>query len=277
MILVTGASGYIGGRAVHRLRELGLPVIAMGRDAARLRRAVPRATRLAIADYDDPGSLDRAFAGVTRLLFVAGDGFAEDMIRQHANVIAAAERQAIAHVVFTSIVDVEDGSPFYYAEVYRDAERRLRASRCAAAIIRCGLYCEFVHRHWLAAPTISLPLAEARIAPVSRDDVAAAAVDALLDRAEGLWALTGSRSYSMLEMARVASGIMGQTFTYRDCPPEEYLKRLEAEGDDPWPLAFSTLCASVRDGRYALASKQYPTSPARRPEDFESYLRRHAG
>lgn len=180
MILVTGASGYIGSRAVRRLLELGLPITAMGRDEARLRQAVPRETPVVIADYDNPEALDRAFAKVTKLLFVASDGFAADMTRQHANVIEAANRRQIAHVVFTSIVDVEESSPFYYAPVYRDAERLLKASRFAASIIRCGLYCEFIHQHWLKDPAISLPLADAQIAPVSRDDVAAAAVESLL-------------------------------------------------------------------------------------------------
>ncbi|QIG47426.1 NAD(P)H-binding protein [Nordella sp. HKS 07] len=276
MILVTGAGGYIGGKAVYRLRDLAMPVVAMGRDEARLRKSVPPETPLAIADYDDPGSLDRAFAGITGLLFVAGDGFAGDMMRQHANVIDAAERQRIAHVVFTSIVDIEDSSPFYYATVYRDAEQRLEASRFAVAIIRCGLYCEFIHRHWLAEPMISLPLADARIAPVSRDDVADAAVEAVVERADGVWNMTGSRSYSMPEISRVASAAMGRGFTYRDCPPDEYLTRLEAELDDPWPVAFSSMCASIREGRFAQVSARYPASATRRPEDFESYLRRNS-
>lgn len=276
MILVTGASGYIGGKAVQRLSELGLPVAAMGRDEARLRQTVPQEVPLTIADYNDPASLDRAFAKATSLLFVAGDGFADDMIRQHANVIAAAERRGIAHVVFTSIIDVEDGSPFYYAAVYRDAERRLKASRCATAIIRCGLYCEFIHTNWLSETAFSLPLAQARIAPVSRDDVAAAAIDAVLAGAEGVWPLAGSRSYSMLEMASAASAALGRTFIYQDCPPDDYLARLRAETEDPWPEAYSTMCASIREGRYARLSTHYPVSPNRRPEDFESYLQRHA-
>ncbi|HTN98391.1 MAG TPA: NAD(P)H-binding protein, partial [Nordella sp.] len=128
MIAVTGASGYIGSRAVSRLLDLGQPVTAVGRNAGRLRQSVPSGGPLAIADYDDPASLDRAFAGATQLLFVSSDGFADDMLRQHAQVIAAANRSPIAHVVFTSIVDIANGSPFYYAPVYRDAEQRLQAS-----------------------------------------------------------------------------------------------------------------------------------------------------
>src|SRR5262245_24848987 len=129
MIVVTGASGYIGSRVVHRLIAMGLPVTAMGRDVTRLRKETPQGTPLVTADYEDIESLDRAFARATTLLFVASDGFADDMMRHHANVIEAAKRSAIAQVVFTSIVDVEEGSPFYFAPVYRDAEQRLKAAR----------------------------------------------------------------------------------------------------------------------------------------------------
>ena len=75
-----------------------------------------------------------------------------------------------------SIVDIADGSPFYYAPVYRDAEQKLKMSRFSSAIIRCGLYSDFILRHWLKDGQISLPLGNARMAPISRDDVAAAAL-----------------------------------------------------------------------------------------------------
>lgn len=207
---------------------------------------------------------------------MASDGFAADVTRQHANVIEAANRRQIAHVVFTSIVDVEDSSPFYFAPVYRDAERLLKASRFATSIIRCGLYCEFIHRHWLKDPAISLPLTNAQIAPVSRDDVAVAAVESLLHLTHGTWDLTGSKSYSMTELARAATNALKRKFTYQACTQGEYLARLEAEMPPPWPIAFATLCASVREGRYSAVSTQHLKTLSRRAEDFEGYLQRHA-
>jgi NAD(P)H dehydrogenase (quinone) len=274
MIIVTGASGYIGSRAIRRLVELGLPAIAMGRDSARLREALPHGVPIVIADYDDPASLDRAFANATQLLFVASDGFADDMLRQHANVIAAVDRSPIAHVVFTSIVDVEPDSPFYFAPVYHDAEHRLKSAHFASSIIRCGLYSDFVLRHWLQEQIISLPLADARIAPVSRDDVAAAVVHALLHKAETVWALTGAVSYSMAEIASAASRALGIAYSYRACAPDDYLKRLRSEVEDPWPTAFSSLCTSIREGRYAAPSTLFAQMPSRPQEDFEAFLKR---
>jgi NAD(P)H dehydrogenase (quinone) len=276
MIVVTGASGYIGSRAISRLLDLGLAVTAMGRNAERLRQAVPPGVPTVIADYDDPLSLDRAFAQATKLLFIAGDGFAADMLRQHTNVIVAANRSAVAQVVFTSIVDVADSSPFYYAPVYRDAEQKLKASRFSSSVIRCGLYSDFITRHWLNDEQISLPLGNARIAPVARDDVAAAAVHAVLHDVEPIWALTGTESYSMAEVAAAASRVMGKTFTYRPCASEDYVKRLQAEMEQPWPVAFSSLCTSIEEGRYADTSDRFVDLMLRPPERFEDFLKRHS-
>lgn len=271
MIVVTGASGYVGSRVVRRLAERGAAVTALGRDEARLRKVIPPGIPLAIADYDDPASLDRAFAQATQLVFVASDGFAHDMIRQHAQVIDAANRSAIARTVFTSIVDSDESSPFYFAPVYRDAERRLKSARFSVSLLRCGLYSDFILQHWLQDTTISVPLADARIAPISRDDVAAAVVHALLDTSDQARHLTGPISYSMAEIAAVASRGLGKPYSYEACTPEAYFKRLTADVEDPWPEAFSTLCASIRDGRYAATSRHFPA------EDFESFLGRHHG
>lgn len=271
MIVVTGASGYVGSRVVRRLAERGVAVTALGRNETRLRKVIPPGIPLIIADYDDPASLDRAFAHATLLVFVASDGFASDMIRQHAQVIDAANRSAIVRTVFTSIVDIDDSSPFYFAPVYRDAERRLKSARFSSSILRCGLYCDFILQHWLQKTLISLPLGDARIAPISRDDVAGAAVHAALDPPDEARHLNGPVSYSMTEIAAVASRTLGKPYSYEACAPEAYFNRLAAGVEEPWPEAFSTLCASIRQGRYEATSRHFPA------EDFESFLRRHHG
>lgn len=274
MILVTGASGYIGSRAIRRLAGLGLPVTAMARDKERLRKVIPEGVPIIIADYDDRKSLDRAFAKARKLLFVSSDGFADDVTRHHANVIDAANRSPITHVVFTSIIDVEEASPFYFAPAYRDAERRLKAARFASSIVRCGLYSDFVLRHWLKDRLISLPLADARIAPISRDDVAAFIAQAVLDETATGWNLTGAKAYSMAEIAAAAARALGKAHAYRPCADEDYFKRLRSEIEDPWPAAFTSLCASIREGRFAATSTHFMKLLRRPPEDFESFLKR---
>ena len=115
------------------------------------RRKLPSGTPLRIADYEDSQALRRAFAGADQIILVSSDGDARAVMRHHANAIAAAAEAGPSRIIFMSIVDIDPGSPFYYAPVYRDAERRLAASGVPSTILRCGLYSDFILDHWLKA------------------------------------------------------------------------------------------------------------------------------
>ncbi|MEO8449779.1 MAG: SDR family oxidoreductase [Gemmatimonadota bacterium] len=65
MILVTGATGYIGGRLVSRLLSQGLPVRAMARDARRLPALAAAGAEIVQGDVLQPESLGAALAGVS--------------------------------------------------------------------------------------------------------------------------------------------------------------------------------------------------------------------
>ena len=65
LILVTGATGYIGGRLVPRLLELGYRVRCLVRDAARLQgRAWQSEVEIATGDMLYPATLVPAMQGV---------------------------------------------------------------------------------------------------------------------------------------------------------------------------------------------------------------------
>jgi NAD(P)H dehydrogenase (quinone) len=255
-------------------------VAALARDAERAVAAVPPGVAIRVADYDDRSALTRALAGVTRLLFVASDGAASDVIRQHANVIDAAGAAAVEQIVFTSIVDVEADSPFYFAPVYRDAERRLHAGRAACTILRCGLYSDFVVSHWIeparASGVIDVPAGRAQIAPINRNDVAEVAAAALVS---GAWrgqvhALTGPRAHTFYELAAAASEAFGVSIVYHSCAPAEYLARCRATMHDPWPQAFASPFASIEQQRYAPVTAGVETLIGHVPQPFETLLSR---
>src|SRR5919199_3421750 len=96
--LVTGATGYIGGRLAARLLESGHTVRCLSRSAGRL-RGVPWADRAEIVEGDlaDPSSLPAAFAGVDVAYFLVNSlgqpGF-EHLDRMAAQSFAAAARAA---------------------------------------------------------------------------------------------------------------------------------------------------------------------------------------
>jgi len=107
-VLVTGATGYIGGRLVPRLLEAGYDVRVLVRDPARL-TDVPWAAdvEVAVGDLDKPETLGPAFAGVEVLYYLVHSmggpkrGDFERIERGAAtNVARAAKAAGITRIVY---------------------------------------------------------------------------------------------------------------------------------------------------------------------------------
>ena len=101
----------MGRAVVCRLASLGHDVVAMVRDVQAASRRLPSGIALRVADY--------------AMVLISSDGDASAVMRHHANAIEAATATNIRHITFTSIVDTDELSPFYFSPAYRDAERRL--------------------------------------------------------------------------------------------------------------------------------------------------------
>ena len=118
-VLVTGASGYIGGRLVPRLLADGHAVKALTRSAGRL-RDVPWADQVEVVEGDALGGtgLDRALAGVDVAYYLvhsigAGTEFEETDRRAAKAFGAAAKAAGVTRIVYLGglIAEHEELSP----------------------------------------------------------------------------------------------------------------------------------------------------------------------
>ena len=71
-IAVYGATGHTGRFVIHEVRRRGLPVVAVGRSAARLADTVPAGVQARLAGVDHPVSLEKAFEGCAVVINCAG-------------------------------------------------------------------------------------------------------------------------------------------------------------------------------------------------------------
>ncbi len=106
LILVTGATGYVGGRLVPRLVDAGYRVRCLVRDASRL-QGRPWLDRVEVTTGDalDPASLAKAFRDVTGAYYLihgmkGGKGDAERDLQAAHNFIDAAEGQGIRRIIY---------------------------------------------------------------------------------------------------------------------------------------------------------------------------------
>src|SRR5680860_838392 len=104
MILVTGASGQLGKLVVENLlqRVPSGQVAGLVRDESKVTDLKAKGVDIRVGDYHDPASLESAFEGVDKLLFISSADF-NDRLRQHKNVIDAAKKAGVKHVFYTGV------------------------------------------------------------------------------------------------------------------------------------------------------------------------------
>ncbi len=142
-IAVTGATGHLGRLVVEALLDRGVPaqeIVATGRQVSRIQDLAESGVVVRRADYDDPESLDAAFAGVDRLLLVSGlvPGV---RVRQHFDAIEAAARAGVSLLAYTSIPKAETSSIGLAAD-HRATEAILAGSGVPHALLRNCWYLE---------------------------------------------------------------------------------------------------------------------------------------
>jgi short subunit dehydrogenase-like uncharacterized protein len=108
-IAVYGAAGHTGQFVVREAQRRGLPVVAVGRSAARLDEAMPADIPRRVAELDDPASLDRAFAGCAIVINCAGPFLdaaapvAQAALRAGCHYIDVTAEQASAQASFAQL------------------------------------------------------------------------------------------------------------------------------------------------------------------------------
>jgi uncharacterized protein YbjT (DUF2867 family) len=100
IVLLTGGSGYVGGRLIPLLERQGVRLRCLARNPDKLRSQVQAASEVVPGDVLDPPSLDRALQGVhtayylVHLMSGSGSKDFEREDRQAASNFAGAAKQA---------------------------------------------------------------------------------------------------------------------------------------------------------------------------------------
>lgn len=281
MILVTGATGLNGTALVRKLSAKGVPLRALVRSAAKAAEiaALPN-VEIAIADMAKPETLPAALAGVDRAMLNSSADPA--MVEVQSNFVAAAAKAGVRHVVKLSGIMPELDSPFRFARMHGEIEKRLEASGMAFTHLRAG---EFMPSYFRQVPMILakgalfLPMENQRIASIDIGDLAEIAALVLTNPGhEGkIYPLTGPEALTMTEVAERLSAATGKTIKYINVPPEDVRKAQLAAGVPPYIAdALAELFAERRKGKESQVWPIAQTLLGRRPTSFAEFAARNA-
>jgi uncharacterized protein YbjT (DUF2867 family) len=188
LILVTGATGFVGGHVVHELRGRGLPVRCLVRDIRKASKVASWGCELAEGDLTDPESLRRAVAGVDTVVHLVAirqgreEDFRRVMIDGARYLIAAGKEAGVNRFVHMSALGTREETkelvPYFGAKW--ETEQMVRSCGIPFVIFRPsfvfgpdgGILPTFVKLARLTPVTPIIGSGRQRIQPIWADDVA---------------------------------------------------------------------------------------------------------
>lgn len=282
-LLVTGASGHLGGAVVrHLLDTLHVPgerLIVTTRQAETLSELTARGVTVRAADFDQPDTLAAAFAGADRVLLVSTDALMEPgkRLAQHRAAVQAAVDAGVKHIVYTSLPSA-DTSQVSFAPDHWGTEQALSASPLTWTVLRNAWYFEnlaYSVPGALASGEWASAAGDGRIAYIARDDLARAAAVVLAsdDTSNRILTLTGEQAWSARDVARRVSALTGKPLAVVAMTAEQLSDGLKAHGFPPVLAGvFASFDAAAAAGDLGEVTDDYRQLTGRAPTTLDAWL-----
>lgn len=260
-IVVTGATGHLGRLTIDHLLTRGVTatdIVATGRNAERLAELAASGVRTATIDFDEPTSLDAAFAGADTLVLVSSSEPGR-RAEQHGNAIDAAVRTGVKHLVYTSAPKATT-STLILAPDHKATEESIVASGLPATILRNGWYNENYATTFAQAAASGVYAAstgDGRVASAARTDYAEAiaAVVTSAGHDGAVYELSGDTAWNGADFAAAASEALGREIVFQPLTADEQSAALTAAGLDAGTVGFVVaLDRNIADGTLAETS-----------------------
>lgn len=277
MILITGATGNIGRELIPLLLQSGQSLRVLVRDERKVAHLDACVERL-VGDLDKPETLIPAMKGVERLFLVTYE------TRQDANVIEAAKKAGVQHIVKLSTLEATEHK-IKVGKWHYEREELIRASGIDWTFLRPGMFMSNSIQWWSDSikgqNSVFFPGGKkGKVAPVDPRDVARVAALALTQPGHSgqAYELTGSELFTIGGMVQVISGVLGKPIQYVDIPPiAAKLFMLKSGMDGTLVNALMEMLASLRRNEGAILTEDVQRLTSRAPRTFETWCREHIG
>ena len=182
MILVTGASGTVGGHVAQELKARGVSQRTGYHSTEKANKAIASGEDATVIDYADPKTLDRGLAGAEAVFLVATGGVGE--FEAETNVLHAARRAGVKRIVKLSVWRAAD-EQCAFARLHRAIERTIETADVPWTFIRPTSFMQNFATHFGVSirqtNSIFQPAADAKVSHIDVRDIARVAAEALTD------------------------------------------------------------------------------------------------
>ncbi|MFT3889025.1 MAG: NAD(P)H-binding protein [Arachnia sp.] len=208
-LLITGATGTVGGAVARALAGTDNQVVAFVRDPAKY--DAPAGVEVIQGDLTNADDIRRALADVDRAFLNMADD-------NGATFAEVAGQVGLGHVVllssFTAVTELPLGENNIVTARHRAGEAALTAAGVPATFLRPSGF-DYNFLMWtsaLAEGVVRAPWLDVKLPVVDPDDIAAAAVAVLTAEspAGGAYSITGPEVLSVTDQTAIAAGVLGR-------------------------------------------------------------------
>lgn len=239
MILLTGATGRIAGRAAKMLSENGTPFRAFVRDAEKFGYADNESIDVVAGDLKNVIDVKRAVQGVTKALLVTANGEQQSMMeKQFADEAAAA---GVSHIIKISSMEAGADAVATFPKMHFEIEQHIQSLPIEWTMVRPNFFMQnlllFANgiKH---AGVISLPLGQAKTGMLDATDVGEFCAKILTQSGheKKTYLLSGDKLLTFDEVAEQMSAVLDKNIRYVDQDPDEFKKFLGQFVHSKWHL-----------------------------------------
>ena len=275
-ILVTGATGTVGGHLLSSLKALdeAISLVAAVRSPE---RAEDLGTPVRGFDFEDPSTYD-AFAGVDAMFLVRPPAIAQVWSSIFPALDAAVDA-GVGHVVFLSI----QGAGENPLVPHRWIEWKLNRLPIRATFLRPSFFMQNLTTTHLAEirdeSMLYMPAGDGETAFIDARDIADVAAQALVDPsiAGQTLELTGDDALTYHEVAQILSEVLGRSVAYANPSPLAFIMHARSQGH-PWGFVIVMLgiYLTARFGQASRTTSTVEEILGRSPISFRQFAEDHS-
>lgn len=277
MILVTGATGNVGGELIARLCEAGVPTRALVRTPEKADALRGYDCEVAVGDYSDRDSLTDALRGVETVFLVTPDG--PGQVRQERSVIDAVVRAGGARIIKQAVMG--PAAVGRMGDNHAGALDYLRSSGLPHTVLAPNSFMQNLLRSAALVQEqnkLAVPAGNGALSCVDARDVAAVAAHVVTTEGhEGAtYEITGPEALTFGEMAVRMSRVLGRDISYVDVAPHEFRATIVDSGMSEWLAdALGDLMSAIRAGKAAAVTDEVKKATGRPARPIEDFLATH--
>lgn len=242
-ILVTGATGHLGGSVIKTLVTKIPPsqISILTRNEEKRVEFQSKGFNAFLGSYDDVDSLEKAMEGVETVLLISS-GDQGNRIQEHKNVIDTSNKKGVKHIAYTSrCLNNRNNLANKLMVEHFDTEDYILASGLIYTFFRNILYMDailqFIGGNIALERGIFLPAGDGKVSFALRSEMGEAIANVLLnEKTENkIYNFTGNKTYSFYDIATVLTELSGKEVKYTNIETEKFVGMMQ-ERNLPEPV-----------------------------------------